>query len=361
MNRVNDKEIILPFDLPIVSVEIIYRGESESWFHDKANECKVLVRLQGLDEEGIGMHLTETAKVLQWILWAPLIGDPNTSRRAPDRLWRESTFTSPYEFLLTYVDDSKTDMLESLVSDRWDTGMMLGGADRVKILIWKYIRSYNQELKKIITEWLRFLKWHQEFDWDEVSEYVLFGSGKTKLDVFWESDVYNVPEKYKLSVIWSPDTPNVADNIRKIVAEIPGFEELKENMQDQSSNEGKAESSSISTTASPVQSSPQQVNFRSDMPNIVVNKVAFESNLTKHSLWKSNPTKPGGKRIMCLTEDLSRKVKSGGSRNQKWHKGRKENVPKIKAVKRRFANVRMSRSNCKKGSKTKVGGGMYIN
>jgi len=335
--------------------------------------CKVLVRLQGLDEEGIGMHLTETAKVLQWILWAPLIGDPNISRQAPDRLWRESTFTNPYEFLLTYVDDSKADILENLVSDRWDTVMMLGGADRVKILIYKFIRSYNEELKKIITEWLRFLKWHQEFDWDEVSEYVLFGSGKTKLDVFWESDVYSVPEKYKPSIIWTPDSPNVADNIRKIVAEISGFEELKENMQKLLSNEANAESMSISTTTSPVLNSLKQVGFRSDMPHSDVNKVAFESYFMKHSLWKSNPRKSGAKGKPCPPEESSRKVKSGGSRNRKGHKGRKKSVPKKKVVKqrytnvkkkkvvtRRFAKVRKSRSNCKKGAKTRVGGGMYI-
>jgi len=86
VKRYRDGEICLPFDLQINSAEIIYRGENESWFHDNnANECKLLLRVKGLDDEGLGMHLTEIAKVLQWILWVPLIGDPNTSRQAPDR------------------------------------------------------------------------------------------------------------------------------------------------------------------------------------------------------------------------------------------------------------------------------------
>jgi len=112
LKRYSDGESCLPFDLQLTAAEIIYRGESASWFHDdNVNECKLLFRVKGLDEEGLGMHLTEIAKVVQWILWAPLIGDPNTSRQAPDRVWREKKFSNPAEFLLSNVDDSKVDVL----------------------------------------------------------------------------------------------------------------------------------------------------------------------------------------------------------------------------------------------------------
>jgi len=152
MKRYTDGEICLPFDLQIISAEMIYCGANESWFHDNdANECKLLVRVKGLDWEGLGMHLTETAKVLQWILWTPLIGDPNTSKQAPDRVWREKKFPNPADFLLYYLDDSKIEVLEDLVADRWDSGMMLGGSDKVRYLINKHISVDNEELKNCIT------------------------------------------------------------------------------------------------------------------------------------------------------------------------------------------------------------------
>lgn len=81
-----------------------------------------------------------------------MIGDPCTSKQAPDRVWRETTFTSPAEFLQSYVDDSKKDILQELVAERWDSGMMLGGSVKVKTLIHNYISSDNEELKRNIHE-----------------------------------------------------------------------------------------------------------------------------------------------------------------------------------------------------------------
>jgi len=152
MTRLNEGKVLLPFDLPLVSAELLYRENKASWFHDVTTECKILLRVQGLDEEGIGMHLTEISKVIQWVLWAPLIGDPSTSKQAPDRVWRETTFTSPAEFLQSYVDDSKIDVLKELVTGRWDTGMMLGGSDRAENLIYKHVSSDNDELRHHISE-----------------------------------------------------------------------------------------------------------------------------------------------------------------------------------------------------------------
>jgi len=308
MKRFNEEEVLLPFNRTIRSVEILYRGNNASWFHDKVDGCKLLIRVKDLDEEGIGMHLTETAKVLQWILWAPLIGDPNTSKQAPDRVWRESTFANPAEFLLTYVDDSKVDTLEELVAGRWDSGMMLGGAVKVKNLIYKHISNDNEELKKSIQEWLRFLKWHQEFDWEEVCENLLFGSSNPKPDIFWENEDYEVPESYISTTLWTPDKPYMADNIRQIVSEIPGFEELKAileeeaavdvedvDQKDSSLDDSGDGQSLLSTPGSPVLRSqtpvfsPASAVFRPDMPYKGANKVAFESYFMRHTLWKNSP------------------------------------------------------------------------
>jgi len=155
----NENDIHLPFDLAVNSAEIIHLGNGASWFHEsKVDDCKLLIRVGGMDEEGVGMHLTEIAKVLQWILWVPLIGDPNTSIQHHDRVWRETTFTNPAFFLVSYLEDCKVDVLEDLVTDRWDSMMMLGGAAKVKSLIYKYISNDNSELQTRIMEWLRFLK-----------------------------------------------------------------------------------------------------------------------------------------------------------------------------------------------------------
>jgi len=307
MKRFNEEEVLLPFNRAIRSVEILYRGDKASWFHDKVDGCKLLIRVEDLDEEGIGMHLTETAKVLQWILWNPLLGDPNTSRQAPDRVWRESTFANPAEFLISYVDDSKVDTLEELVSDRWDSGMMLGGAVKVKNLIYKHISDDNEELKKSIQEWLRFLKWHQEFDWEEICENVLFGSSNPKPDVFWESEDYEVPESYISTTLWTPDKPNMADNIRQIVAKIRGFGELKTMLEEEATVdvEDEEKDSSLDESSSghnfvicssspaprpqsPVHSATDAV-FRPDKPYQGANKVAFESYFMRHTLWKNSP------------------------------------------------------------------------
>jgi len=184
MTRFTDGNFLLPFDLPLISAELLYREKDASWFDNETTECKILLRVQGLDEEGIGMHLTEISKVVQWILWAPLIGDPCTSKQVPDRVWRETTFSGPAEFIQSFVDDSKIDVLQELVTDRWDTGMMLGGSDRVKNLIYKHISSDNEELRQYISECLGFLKWHQEFDWEEISENLLFGCRYKFPDIF---------------------------------------------------------------------------------------------------------------------------------------------------------------------------------
>lgn len=313
MKNFNEKTISLPFDLPIVSAEIIHRGDQVSWFLENLDACKLLLRVKDLDDEGIGMHLTEMAKVLQWILWVPLIGDPNTSKQAPDRVWRESTYPSPSSFLLSYVDDDKSEILQDLVADRWDSGMMLGGAAKVKALIYRHIFSDNEEFKDIIHEWTRFLKWHQEFDWEEVSENMLFSSVSSKLDVFWKSEDYCIPERFSSISLWSPEKPNTAQNIREVVAELPGFGDLKEVLQEEalmsleaeepkeSASEDRVANEEITEVSQgtyettvlrsmDVNSPPLvKVGFRPDMPYTGANRKAFETHFVRRSLWNSSP------------------------------------------------------------------------
>jgi len=334
MKRFNEETLSLPFDLPIISAEILHRRGEVSWFHNNIDSGKILLRLKGLDEEGIGMHLTERAKVLQWILWVPLIGDVNTSRQAPDRVWRESTYSSPSDFLLSYIDESKADILEELVADRWDSGMMLGGANKVRELIHKHFSKDKEKLKTIVQEWVRFLKWHQEFDWDEISEYLLFGSS-IKLDVFWKNQDYCIPESFTSTNLWSPEKPNIAHNIREALAEVPGFEDLKQTLEEEASmvHEVEVPTDSVSTNkvmseARPqVQCSytnfktaarrsmdmftpPQNTGFRPDLPYNGANRRAFESHFMKRALWKNSPMGPGPTRRKRRCSILSRDTKT---------------------------------------------------
>jgi len=293
------KDISLPFDLKIISAEMIYRGLEKSWFHDKLDNCKLLVRLNGLDEEGIGMHLTETAKVIRWILWAPLLGDPNTSKQAPDRIWRESTYTNPADFLLSYIDDSKVNALEEFVAGRWDSGVMLGGADKVRDLVRKHISSDNMVLKKSIKEWLGFLKWHQDFDWEEVSGHILFGSNYSKLNVFWENEKYTMPEGYVMTTLWATEKIHIAQNIREVVGEVPGFKDLKNRLDWESKDRehklseyrdrAKVKSLASSVTVHRAHDTIfRPGRFRPDMPFEGWNKFAYENDLNTQTPCKND-------------------------------------------------------------------------
>jgi len=361
MNNFNEKTTSLPFDLPIVSAEILHKGSEDSWFNENVNGCKLLLRVKDLDDEGVGMHLTEMAKVLQWILWVPLIGDPNTSRQAPDRVWRESTYTSPSSFLQSYVDDSKVEILEELVADRWDSGLMLGGAAKVRVLIYRHIFNDNEELKNRIEEWTRFLKWHQEFDWEEVSEYTLFGNINSKLDVFWKNEDYCIPESFTSISLWSPERPNVAQNIREVAAKFPGFEDLQEMLQeeeliglevdelqksateDREGGEVKAEEQcSHDTFDLPVPrsidvNSPPLVKagFRPDMPYTGANRKAFETHFIRRSLWNSSPLGPERKKRQCSEAAVLPRVSQPKKVKLPKHPRKRNVVKKKQAIKQK--------------------------
>jgi len=365
MKNFNEKTISLPFDLPIVSAEILQRGTKVSWFNENVDSCKLLVRVKDLDDEGVGMHLTEMAKVLQWILWVPLIGDPNTSKQAPDRVWRESTYTSPSSFLLSYVDDSKIEILEDLVVDRWDSGMMLGGAGKVRTLIYKHIFNDNEKFKNKIHEWTRFLKWHQEFDWEEVSENMLFGN-INKIDVFWKHEDYCIPETFTSISLWSPERPNIAQNIRELVAELPGFEDLKKRLQEEAlmdlevdeTNKSASEDRVISEEKADVQCSqgtfdaqvprsihmtsppPVKVGFRPDMPYTGANRKAFETHFMRRALWNNSPLGSDRMKRRCSEAPVLPLVTKKVQLTRKVKRPKRKVVKKKQAVKRKKKNKR---------------------
>merc|ERR1719410_1057853 len=93
-----------------------------------------------------------------------------------------------------------------------------------------HIRDDNEYLKTCITTWLKPLKWHQEWDWETISEWAIFSDYVPKIDIFWESDDYEASETFKLTPIWSNEMPNHADNIRAILAGISGNEQLQEDL-----------------------------------------------------------------------------------------------------------------------------------
>jgi len=253
MHGITSGAVHLPFDIPMTSVDIVSKTKEESWLHDKKQDSlRLLVRLQDLDEDGLGRHLTPTAKVVQWILWVPLIGDPVTSRSAPDRVWRESTSATPAEFLLSYVSTSKAEMLGELVGDRWDAGMMLGGANIVRKLIDEHIRDDNDHLRECITQWLKPLKWHQEWDWEILAEACMFGTDTApKFDIFWETDSYKPSESFNLTHVWSPGQTEVGNTIRDTLATIPGNEKLAEDLQAERAAADAAGSTNVSQVTSP--------------------------------------------------------------------------------------------------------------
>jgi len=253
MHGITSGAVNLPFDIPMTSVDIVSKTKEESWLHDKKQETmRLLVRLKDLDEDGLGRHLTPTAKVVQWILWVPLIGDPVTSRSAPDRVWRESTFATPADFLLSYVATNKAVMLSELVEDRWDTGMMLGGAHIVRKLIDEHIRDDNDHLRECITQWLKPLKWHQEWDWEILAESCMFGTDTApKFDIFWETDSYKPSESFNLTHIWSPGQTEVANTIRDTLATVPGNEKLAEELEGERAAADAAGSTNQSMATSP--------------------------------------------------------------------------------------------------------------
>jgi len=169
--------------------------------------------------------------------------------------------------------------------------MMLGGSENVRNLIWKHISADNEKLKSSISNWLRFLKWHQEFDWEEVAEYVLFGNSMPKIDAFWENEQYQVPEKYVSTLVWTPSRPNLADNIRKIVAAVPGFfylidREVEAQDEEEAANadKGIGQSSLEGFVTFGKQSTVSSQSL--DLTLNGGNFFAFESLFMRHTVWK---------------------------------------------------------------------------
>jgi len=220
----------LPINRPVESVSILCRADDENFtcFKDDKAPCRLLCRVTGLDEEGLSMHLTEMARVFQWILWQPLLANSKTH---PERCWREETYGSPAEFLVDMVSESQQPKLIQLCADRWDTNMMLGGNTEVVKLIKSHIKRSNEALKTSIMDWMRDLKWHQEWDWEKLAETAFF-TRSGNYDVYWESAEYDVPSRFAEHPVWKRgDRTGVIDNLLKILPKSE-FSVLEEDKQE---------------------------------------------------------------------------------------------------------------------------------
>lgn len=217
----------LPINRPVESVSILCRGDDPtSWFRDDKSTCKLLCRVKGLDDEGLAMHLTELAKVFQWILWQPLLADSKTH---PERCWREETYSTPSEFLRDMISEKQQKTLIGLCGDRWDTTMMLGGNSNVVQLIKDHIKADNDALKSSIADWMRDLKWHQEWDWERLAETAFFNRAGM-FDVYWENESYTVPDRFTEHVVWQRGAKaGVVATLKQkgLISDLSGMEEVK--------------------------------------------------------------------------------------------------------------------------------------
>jgi len=248
---------------------------------------------------------------------------------------------------------------------------MLGGSDNVRNLLWKHISTDNEELKSCINEWLKFLKWHQEFDWEEVAEYVLFGNSMPKLDIFWESEDYHLPEKFVSTSVWTPDRPNFADNIRHLVSGVPGFFYLADEKEALDAEKGMGQSTLDGFVTFEQKSSvSSQSGYLPNIPFNCRNRSLSESLFMRHTVWKNssfddakgltsskNPIKVKGK----LTQRKPKcSMKKTGISKKKAFKNKKITVSKRKYLKkssqkRRKVNEKSKKKkrNASKNSKSK--------
>merc|ERR1719319_201186 len=152
-----------------------------------------------------------------------------------------------------------------------------------------HIRDDNEELKSCIMTWLKPLKWHQEWDWESVSEGAMFGDSAPRIDIFWESEDYEASEVFKLTPIWSKDTPNHADNVREILAAIPGNEQLQDDLDRELVESGsttvngtptKNESFTLSTSPSvaPDPATPIRTNWKGKISPVSMSKATRYTN-----------------------------------------------------------------------------------
>lgn len=227
LSKLGTDEIVMPIDRSITEVIVLYKGDAPSWFHDiEKDECKLLIRIEGaIDDEGLGCHLTEEAKVFQWILWQPLLGE--NSKAHPERCWREENFATPGEFLASKVHGKYRGEIKRVCRGRWDTAMMMGGASSVEKLIDKHIRVDNLALRTCILTWTKGMKWHQDWDWESIAESSLLTKGHG-LDVYWEGSDYLIPSSFKPVILWSNEQPDVMNNIRKALLALPPFKCLED-------------------------------------------------------------------------------------------------------------------------------------
>jgi len=175
-----------------------------------------------------------------------------------------------------------------------------------------------------------------------------------------------VPEKYISTVVWSCNRPNLAENVRRVVADVPGFMFLKSRFEDESTNSEVDESvhvgikdevygqrssdTSVNFGNKSLVSSSSNVivDFRPDMPYNGANKIAFESNFmniqnrgTEKRLSSAN-SKP-------KKQKTSMKEKVGVTQKYKKYSRKSPRTSKKKTTKR-VGSTKRKYTKSKKGS-----------
>jgi len=183
-----------------------------------------------------------------------------------------------------------------------------------------------------------------------------------------------VPEKYFSTVVWTCNRPNLADNVRRVVADVPGFMFLKSRLYDESKNEveesehagmkdgvnGQLSSDTSVKFGEKSSVSPStnvNIDFRPDMPYNGANKIAFESHFMRHTIWKNSFLNKGTEKrpssAKSKPKKLKKSVKEKSRVTQKYKKYSRKSTgtSKKKATKRTRLTKRKAYTKSKKGSK----------
>jgi len=161
----------------------------------------------------------------------------------------------------------------------------------------------------------------------------------------------------------------LAENIRRVVAEVPGFIFLKSRIEDESTtNEDKQleyasskggvdgqrslDTSVIFGENSSVSTSPNgKVDFRPDMPYNGANKIAYESQCMRHTTWKTSFPNKGTEKRPSSSKSKPKKFEKLKKFKHKKCSGKSTPTSNKKTTK--GTNKRKAQTMKKKGSKKK--------
>jgi len=138
-----------------------------------------------------------------------------------------------------------------------------------------------------------------------------------------------VPERYTSNIVWTSESRNIAENIRKIVAKVPGFEELKASLEEEakfeiemkseSEDAAEAQSSRSSFRTRPARLSLNSVNTPTSVTKMPYNgakKIAFNS----HSTREKNSTKYSRRKQVSKKKAVKAKTKKKSAKRNRSSK-----------------------------------------